>query len=36
MNQGGAAAIQMPMWYMSRFVDHMPDLKGENDCPPNA
>ncbi|PTM57951.1 ABC transporter substrate-binding protein [Desmospora activa] len=29
MNQGGAAAIQMPLWYMGRFTDFMPDLKGK-------
>ncbi|XID92768.1 ABC transporter substrate-binding protein [Paenibacillaceae bacterium WGS1546] len=29
MNQGGAASIWMPMWYMGRFVDNMPDLKGK-------
>ena len=28
MNQGGAASIVMPMWYMGRFVEYMPDLKG--------
>ncbi|MCM3790593.1 sugar ABC transporter substrate-binding protein [Domibacillus indicus] len=29
MNGGGAASILMPMWYMSRFTDYMPDLKGK-------
>ncbi|MBM7553143.1 ABC transporter substrate-binding protein [Thalassobacillus pellis] len=29
MNDGGAAAITMPMWYMGRFLDYMPDLKGK-------
>ncbi|MCF6409091.1 ABC transporter substrate-binding protein [Pseudalkalibacillus salsuginis] len=29
MNKGGAAAINMPMWYMGRFLDYMPDLKGK-------
>jgi arabinosaccharide transport system substrate-binding protein len=29
MNKGGAASIWMPMWYMGRFVDYMPDLKGK-------
>ncbi len=29
MNQGGAASIPMPMWYMGRFVEYMPDLKGK-------
>lgn len=26
MNDGGAAAMWMPMWYMNRFTDYMPDL----------
>ncbi|MCK9858344.1 extracellular solute-binding protein [Paenibacillus sp. ATY16] len=29
MNGGGAASIWMPMWYMGRFTDYMPDLKGK-------
>lgn len=29
MNQGGAASVMMPMWYMGRFTDYMPDLKGK-------
>ena len=29
MNAGGAASVMMPMWYMGRFVDYMPDLKGK-------
>ncbi|MFC4302275.1 ABC transporter substrate-binding protein [Cohnella boryungensis] len=29
MNQGGAASIWMPMWYMGRFIDNMPELKGK-------
>jgi len=29
MNDGGAAALIMPMWYMSRFTSYMPDLKGK-------
>jgi arabinosaccharide transport system substrate-binding protein len=29
MNKGGAASIWMPMWYMGRFTDYMPDLKGK-------
>ncbi|NLN65825.1 MAG: carbohydrate ABC transporter substrate-binding protein [Clostridiaceae bacterium] len=29
MNQGGAASIVMPMWYMSRFLAYMPDLEGK-------
>lgn len=27
MNKGGSASITMPMWYMNRFTDYMPDLK---------
>jgi arabinosaccharide transport system substrate-binding protein len=27
MNEGNAASIIMPMWYMGRFTDYMPDLK---------
>lgn len=29
MNNGGAASIMMPMWYMGRFTDYMPDLIGK-------
>ncbi len=29
MNNGGAASIWMPLWYMGRFTDSMPDLKGK-------
>jgi len=29
MNGGGAASLMMPMWYMGRFVEYMPDLKGK-------
>lgn len=29
MNQGGAASVLMPIWYMGRFIDYMPDLKGK-------
>lgn len=29
MNDGGAASIWMPMWYMGRFTDYMPDLNGK-------
>lgn len=29
MNAGGATSIWMPMWYMGRFTDYMPDLKGK-------
>jgi arabinosaccharide transport system substrate-binding protein len=27
MNKGNAASIWMPLWYMGRFVQYMPDLK---------
>lgn len=29
MNDGGAASMWMPMWYMNRFTDYMPDLAGK-------
>jgi arabinosaccharide transport system substrate-binding protein len=29
MDKGGSASILMPIWYMTRFLDHMPDLKGK-------
>lgn len=29
MNDSGAASLWMPMWYMNRFTDYMPDLKGK-------
>ncbi|MCI2256946.1 sugar ABC transporter substrate-binding protein [Domibacillus sp. PGB-M46] len=29
MNDGGAASVIMPMWYMGRFTDYMQDLKGK-------
>ncbi|WP_321991565.1 extracellular solute-binding protein [Marispirochaeta aestuarii] len=29
MNDGGAASIAMPFWYMGRFTDYMSDLKGK-------
>ncbi|MDR1705780.1 MAG: extracellular solute-binding protein [Clostridiales bacterium] len=29
MNSGAIASISMPMWYMDRFTDHMPDLSGK-------
>lgn len=28
MNDGGAASLMMPMWYMGRFLDYMEDLDG--------
>ncbi|MCT2535392.1 ABC transporter substrate-binding protein [Aquibacillus koreensis] len=29
MLDGGAASVAMPIWYMGRFTDSMPDLKGK-------
>ena len=29
MNKGGAASVIMPLWYMGRFLEYMPDLKGK-------
>lgn len=29
MNKGGAASLMMPLWFMGRFVQYMPDLKGK-------
>lgn len=29
MNDGGAASVWMPMWYMGRFTDYMADLDGK-------
>lgn len=29
MNDGGAASIWMPAWYLNRFTDYMPDLSGK-------
>jgi len=29
MDQGGYGSIWMPMWYMGRFTDYMPDLAGK-------
>ena len=29
MNDGGAASVWMPMWYLGRFTDYMSDLKGK-------
>lgn len=29
MNNGGAASVFMPFWFMTRFTDSMPDLKGK-------
>jgi arabinosaccharide transport system substrate-binding protein len=29
MNEGNVAAIAMPLWYLNRFTDYMPDLDGK-------
>lgn len=29
MNKGNAASVWMPMWFMGRFVQYMPDLKNK-------
>lgn len=29
MNQGNVACIAMPLWYLNRFTDYMPDLNGK-------
>ncbi|WP_181348098.1 ABC transporter substrate-binding protein [Thalassobacillus sp. CUG 92003] len=29
MNDGKSASLTMPMWYMGRFLDNMPDLSGK-------
>ena len=29
MNEGSVASLTMPAWYMSRFINYMPDLKGK-------
>ena len=29
MNEGNVASIAMPLWYLNRFTDYMPDLKGK-------
>lgn len=29
VNNGGIASVTMPLWYMGRFLDSMPDLKGK-------
>ncbi len=34
MNDGGQASIIMPMWYMGRFTDYMPDLEGKMEIRP--
>lgn len=34
MNDGGAATVAMPMWYMPNFTEQMPDLKGKIEIRP--
>lgn len=29
LNSGGVASLSMPLWYMGRFTDYCPDLKGK-------
>ncbi len=29
LNGGGVASLSMPLWYMGRFTDYCPDLKGK-------
>lgn len=29
LNGGGVASVSMPLWYMGRFTDYCPDLKGK-------
>ncbi len=29
MNEGNVASIAMPLWYLNRFTDYMPDLDGK-------
>lgn len=29
LNQGGCASVTMPAWFMSRYTNYMPDLKGK-------
>ncbi len=29
LNQGGCASLTMPSWYMSRYINYMPDLEGK-------
>jgi arabinosaccharide transport system substrate-binding protein len=29
MNEGNVATIGIPLWYLNRFTDYMPDLKGK-------
>lgn len=34
MNDSGAASIMMPIWYMGRFIDYMPDLENKIEIRP--
>ena len=29
INEGNVASMVMPLWFMSRFLDYMPDLNGK-------
>ena len=29
LNSGGVASVALPLWYMGRFTDYMPDLEGK-------
>ncbi len=35
MNNGGAASVSMPLWYMGRFTEYMPDLNQKMVIAPN-
>ncbi len=34
MSKGGAASMLLPFWYMGRFTDYMPELKGKMQLAP--
>ncbi len=34
VNEGNVAAVSMPVWYMGRFTDYMPDLEGKMEIQP--
>ena len=34
MSKGGAASMLLPLWYMDRFTDYMPELKGKMQIAP--
>lgn len=34
MLEGNAASVLMPMWYMTRFMDYMPELEGKMEIRP--